>query len=148
MNLETYYIGGAKADNLIRIYNKALEQKIDNVDWWRIEGQLRGEYVKSLVNPFKDIRIFKPMAINDTDLKVQEKAILYYIQQYPEHLGELTKNTRKKYFELLENISTPLEIEPFEIYENHIDDLKKEIEIYLNLADNNILLEKEGIVLV
>lgn len=39
---ETLYVGSRKSEKLLRIYDKAAEQKIEG-SWWRIELQLRGD---------------------------------------------------------------------------------------------------------
>jgi len=41
---ETLYIGSPRSNRRVRIYDKAAEQKLDNVLWTRIEYQLRGKH--------------------------------------------------------------------------------------------------------
>ena len=47
---ETIYVGSNKSDAFIRIYNKALEQKMDDMDWIRWEIQLRNSRSEAFVD--------------------------------------------------------------------------------------------------
>ena len=44
---ECIYFGSEKSNRLLRIYNKALEQNLDNIYWIRLEFQLRNECAMS-----------------------------------------------------------------------------------------------------
>lgn len=47
---ETIYVGSNKSDAFIRIYNKALEQKMDDMNWIRWEIQLRDARAEAFVD--------------------------------------------------------------------------------------------------
>lgn len=50
---ETIYVGSRQSNFLIRFYNKAKEQKKDNLDWWRVELEIKKEYVKRVLKEFE-----------------------------------------------------------------------------------------------
>jgi hypothetical protein len=43
----TLYIGAPSSDKRVRVYNKAAEQDLEGLVWWRYELQLRGRYAKA-----------------------------------------------------------------------------------------------------
>lgn len=130
--LETLYFGAPSSDERIRIYNKALEQG-ENKTWWRIEAQLRGE--KSNLkgfNPFPTIRIVKKGGYEIYD--VRTRAMLYYLENNPNAMGELSQNAKKKYKDLLKaNIANEAIIVPFDVEQCEI-----ELDSWLNFT------KKEG----
>ena len=85
--LETCYFGSMSSNKFIRIYNKAVEQKVkdknfdSDVDWWRVELQLRDTYIDTYLTGFKDfldgILIFKYCSVES--LSFAYKACLAYI---------------------------------------------------------------------
>lgn len=97
--LETCYFGSLSSNKFIRIYNKAREQKKDDLDWWRIELQLRDDYIDTYLTGLKDfldgLFIFKYVSLEN--FSVKDKAILNYILQDIHRLVEFNKNTRTKY---------------------------------------------------
>ena len=111
--LESLYIGAPSSARRIRVYDKAKEQKEEG-NWWRVESQLRlrpgDDLEKRLENPFEDIVGVVP---NRQMLSVQERAMLYYLQAFPEQAYELDKKTRLKYknmrFELDTRVLVPQE---------------------------------------
>ena len=113
-SLETLYLGCRSSEDQIRIYNKALEQGITDRLWWRIEHQLR--FPKNCEIPFSECHPFKDLIIRLTEfhhLKIQEKAILYYLRDHPEGWNELSKNARTKYRKLVKDSPTNLDL-PFQ----------------------------------
>lgn len=48
-NGTTLYFGSRSSDIMIRIYDKAKEQKIKNLEWLRIEFEIKKEYAKDVV---------------------------------------------------------------------------------------------------
>lgn len=119
--LETLYFGAPKTDERVRIYNKALEQGEKEKTWWRIEAQLRGE--KSNIqgyNPFPSIRIVKKGGYELYD--VRTRAMLYYLENNPSAMGELSQNAKKKYKDLLKaNIANEAIIIPFETEQAEVE---------------------------
>lgn len=130
--LETCYFGSLASNKFIRIYNKAVEQKIKDkdLDWWRIELQLRDDYIDTYLTGvkdfLKDIIIFKYVSTENYD--VYDKAVLEYILFDIHRLSEFSKNTRTKYKKIINN----LELESLDFvnsfmqcsYEKVIDYLK------------------------
>lgn len=105
-NLETLYFGSVKSEEQVRIYNKKVEQKItnDELDWWRVEVQMRKDKAKSILgdyNPFEKIRIVWKNDLSEYDIK--EKAMIHYLQNHPDAISELSKNSRTKYKKILAN---------------------------------------------
>lgn len=103
--LETCYFGSMSSNKFIRIYNKAVEQKVkdknfdSDVDWWRVELQLRDTYIDTYLTGFKDfldgILIFKYYSVEN--LSFTDKACLDYILKDISRLGLLSKNARTRY---------------------------------------------------
>lgn len=122
--LETCYFGSMSSNKFIRIYNKAVEQKVRDVDWWRIELQLRDTYIDTYLTGFKDfldgILIFKYVSIED--LSLTDKAMLDYILRDISRLGLLSKNSRTRY----KNIISDLKLESL----GFVNDLMQHSYIY------------------
>ncbi len=112
--LETCYFGSMSSNKFIRIYNKAVEQKIkdknfnESVDWWRVELQLRDTYIDTYLTGFKDflegILIFKYVTIEE--LSFSDKACLDYILRDISRLSLLSKNARTKYKRIIKELKT------------------------------------------
>lgn len=78
---EEVYFGSPKSDRLLRIYNKALEQGLQDTHWVRAEFQLRNDNAMSFILNWKDrgigevfsgmlidyLRFLDPDDINDID---------------------------------------------------------------------------------
>lgn len=108
--LETCYFGSMSSNKFIRIYNKAVEQKIKDkdVDWWRVELQLRDTYIDTYLTGFKDflegILIFKYVTIEE--LSFNDKACLDYLLRDMSRLSLLSKNARTKYKKIIRELKT------------------------------------------
>lgn len=106
--LETCYFGSLASNKFIRIYNKAVEQKLKDkeLDWWRIELQLRDNYIDTYLTGLKDflqdIIIFKYVSTETYD--VYDKAVLEYILFDIHRLSEFSKNTRSKYKRIINGL--------------------------------------------
>jgi hypothetical protein len=101
--IETIYLGGASSARRFRIYNKALESKMDGHILWRVEAQYRlteddaaGLWAKDL---FSDLQIRMPIV--DETLKITERSIVYYLLHHPEAMSELAPSSRSKYRRLM-----------------------------------------------
>lgn len=140
---ETFYIGANKSEQVIRIYNKALEQKINGLDWWRIEVQLRGDKAKIFdkFNPLDSIYLFKEIK-GTHDLKPNQRAMLEYLANDQTRLRELSRPAQKQYKDLLKDYSrelsmlSPIQLEtPISMfYEMYIKDLKDEVMTYFKYS--------------
>ena len=110
--LETCYFGSMSSNKFIRIYNKGVEQKVkDNnfnieVDWWRVELQLRDTYIDTYLTGFKDfldgILIFKYYSVEN--LSFTDKACLDYLLKDISRLGLLSKNARTRYKRIINEL--------------------------------------------
>ena len=110
--LETCYFGSMSSNKFIRIYNKAVEQKVkdknfdSDVDWWRVELQLRDTYIDTYLTGFKDfldgILIFKYYSVES--LSFTDKACLDYILKDISRLGLLSKNARTRYKRIIKDL--------------------------------------------
>lgn len=99
--LETLYLGSKDSDDRYRIYNKAKEQKIDDLDWWRIEQQhrLKPDQTWQLLLPFDDLYLVKP----NKHLATQDRLVLDGLHRNPEYWGNLTRRIREKYRSLVKD---------------------------------------------
>lgn len=110
--LETCYFGSMSSNKFIRIYNKGVEQKLKDknynidVDWWRVELQLRDTYIDTYLTGFKDfldgILIFKYYSLEN--LSFSDKACLDYILKDISRLGLLSKNSRTRYKRIINEL--------------------------------------------
>lgn len=110
--LETCYFGSMSSNKFIRIYNKGVEQKVKDknfnieVDWWRVELQLRDTYIDTYLTGFKDfldgILIFKYYSVEN--LSFTDKACLDYILKDISRLGLLSKNARTRYKRIINEL--------------------------------------------
>ena len=110
--LETCYFGSMSSNKFIRIYNKGAEQKVKDknfnvdVDWWRVELQLRDTYIDTYLTGFKDfldgILIFKYYSVEN--LSFTDKACLDYILKDISRLGLLSKNARTRYKRIINDL--------------------------------------------
>ena len=110
--LETCYFGSMSSNKFIRIYNKGVEQKVKDknfnieVDWWRVELQLRDTYIDTYLTGFKDfldgILIFKYYSVEN--LSFTDKACLDYLLKDISRLGLLSKNARTRYKRIINEL--------------------------------------------
>lgn len=96
--LETLYLGATRSAIRFRIYNKAEESGSVGV-WWRVEAQCRFEPDDNPLHchPFALLSVSRP----GEGLDIEEKALLFYLQNFPDALGELSKYKRKRVKALL-----------------------------------------------
>lgn len=139
--LETFYSGSNKSSKYIRIYNKAREQKIDDMDWWRFELQLRDVYIDKYLNNFdnfyKDIFVFKYDCIDK--LNIDEIAMLDYLLHDISRLDKLSKNTKtkyKKYIRELELLSIDFFDDVLSLTLDRVANYLQSINKYLTLPFN------------
>lgn len=150
--LETLYIGSDRSDTRLRIYNKKKERQDKGSEigkdldhWWRVEAQMRGteaeEYL--LNNPFSDIAMTKEFSVDEdglslNDYDVRTRAMLYYLQQFPKAMEELSPNVRTKYKQMLTAVKDYASEESLsEVYENNKDLIRDQVNTFLNCTDIN-----------
>ena len=104
--LETFYSGSNKSSKYIRIYNKAVEQKLPNLDWWRFEIQLRDvyidKYLNELVRFYDDILIYKYSSIER--YSIETNAMIEYLLHDITRLNSLSKNQKTKYKKIIKDL--------------------------------------------
>lgn len=93
---ETIYIGSRSSELMIRLYDKAVEQKLDGIDWERWEIVLKKKKIKEVIpllekdisQTFKDIlyTYFRPLQSVDTN-KSRSKVCKWYL----DFLGSVKK---------------------------------------------------------
>lgn len=136
--LETFYSGSMKSNKYIRIYNKAVEQKLDkNIDWWRFEIQLRDVYIDKYLNEliefYKDILVFK---YNSVDYySFEENAILDYLLHDISRFEKLSKNQKTKYRKIIRS----LELSSLDFFDTILSLTNKKIYDFLNFISFNNL---------
>lgn len=158
---ETLYHGNPRtSDNFVRMYNKALERarKDDNEEmvleeqedaprsWWRFEA-VRKDFDKNedmLWNPFQFILNENRMVFKKEeqflDLKVTEKAMVFYLFHNPDAWQELSYNSKKKYEEMMfihQYEMLPNEMQPNYIFDKEKETLTHEILSWLQPAFRN-----------
>lgn len=137
-NIETIYWGSRKSLEQVRLYNKLIEQKKNDVivnpeirDWTRLELQLRGKTIKEWVA--RAYKMLDELLLpNYSKLNLRDKADLYAIVGGLIEWGELDKRRcrqlRKLAFEGFDRVlSEELKI----VLSDHIKDLEIELDGYL-----------------
>lgn len=132
--IETVYFGAGKSEEVTRIYNKALEQGTPNEVWWRIETQMRGKKAQIVGYPaFNNIKITRKGAFQD--LPVKERAMLYFLQDNPESLTELSHASRLKYKKMLIQQTEKVEIIPLnEMFASKVIEVEDYISSWLEFT--------------
>lgn len=98
--IETIYIGSPLSDNHIKIYNKKLQLEkeehtyLDLEHLWRFEITLKSKKIYDLVSSLDKVDLYLPNY--EMIESVQEKAMLYFLDNHPNHWQDLHKNTRSK----------------------------------------------------
>jgi len=132
--LETAYIGSRNSDRLIRVYDKGLEQKIgSDALWWRVEGQMRYEKARELVNPFDGLVMVKDVEVGDYDIRT--RAMVEYLYNHPEAFAELSPNSRAKYKSMIMALGQKIEINFTELFNEKRYDLVDEVRSWVGLTD-------------
>ena len=133
--LETIYSGSMKSDKYIRIYNKAVEQKIKNVDWWRFEIQLRDvwidKYFTELTDFYRDILVFQYNCVSN--YSIEENAMIEYLLHDISRIEKLGKNSRIKYRRIIRS----LEFSSLDFFDNIITLTSEKVIDYLNYISSN-----------
>jgi hypothetical protein len=140
--IETYYIGAPNSDIRFRIYNKAKEQKIDDLNWWRVEVQLRDELAKFILsggNPFELINFVKPAIRNVKDMST--RAMLFYLEHNPTEWENLSKPTKIKYKKILNTLPSDKEINLADLYNDSADKIKADLKKWLYIAEKNNVIQ-------
>ena len=137
-NIETIYWGSRKSLEQVRLYNKLIEQKKNDVivnpeirDWTRLELQLRGKTIQEWVT--RAYKMLDELLLpNYSKLNLRDKADLHAIVDGLIEWGELDKRRcrqlRKLAFEGFDRVlSEELKI----VLSDHIKDLEIELDGYL-----------------
>lgn len=149
--LETAYWGSRSSERQVRMYNKKLEQEqkrkivpSEIKSWWRFELQLRRgkannwhDMVHESLNSFASPH-FLPPEIKPTE-RIMIKGLLYDHSEW----GNLAKNTKKKYRDILkeESLNDELTKHLRETFKESSSELKKELDTWLQGLD--VTEEKE-----
>lgn len=127
--LETHYVGCGDP-MIIRIYNKAVEQKDDTGRvWWRVEAELHRGFLETynnglgLADPFSGLYIKFPDVSSIDDF--QTRACVEYLMRNPNELGNLSKNTRSKYKKILATLDGGKVIDMCELFKQYKPRLTK-----------------------
>jgi len=127
--LETFYSGSNKSSKYIRIYNKAVEQNLENIDWWRFELQLRDVYIEKyqtqLTSFYKDIYVFKYSVLDK--YTIETNAMIEYLLHDMTRLNKLSKNIKTKY----KNYIRELELLSISFFDDVIALTEERVNMYL-----------------
>lgn len=132
--LETLYIGAARSDTMYRIYDKAKEQKIDGMTWYRVECQKRFAPSESVYFPpqlFRPIRAALPAGETVTD-----RALIHYLKEFPSEVGNLKRSERERYKRLTETAALRSPVQPQKVYEQNLEPLALTVQPYLDACNS------------
>lgn len=139
--LETAYWGSRASERQVRMYNKKLEQtkKKEVVPkeintWWRIEVQLRrakAEEWSSVVAESLDS--FSSPHYFPSDMKVTDKIMIQGLIAEPNFWGELHRNTKYKYRNMLKELAQNDELTQYlkATFSESMANLKEELDTWL-----------------
>lgn len=153
--LQTLYIGGHQSPLRIRIYDKAKERqdtghKVSEGHWWRIEAQLRGDWLKpangeiqdpdgnrllipnQVADPFEGVRIFKPDygSIENPNQRVMALGFLCDTSQF----DNVSAPTRRKYKKILNSMLATEEVVLSDVFQQAKNALDEELRAWLQHA--------------
>lgn len=135
--LETMYSGSTKSNKYIRIYNKAIEQKLEGIDWWRFEIQLRDVYIDKYLNEvnefYKDILVYQYNCV--TDYSTEENAMIEFLLKDTSRFNLLSKNSRSKYKKIIRE----LQLSSIDFFDSMLNLATEKVIDYLNYISNNKL---------
>lgn len=139
---ETTYIGGSHSDVIIRIYNKALEQKEKDSTWWRVEVQLRGETADLFMqggNNFNPFRNITPVTDGHfPELEIKKRAMVNYLLEHPSGFSELSKTTRAEYKKILRAIASWETIDFYRVWQEKTSDVGSEVQAWYSFTNQNL----------
>lgn len=137
--VETWYVGGKDSDIVLRIYNKAKEQKVHNKVWWRVEVQLRGETAKNMnllegqaLNPFEHVTPVLDGSFPELDVK--RRAMVNYLIQFPSGFSELGSKAKSEYRKLLRLIASWECMDLYKVWNEKSSLVGSEVRSWLSLA--------------
>ncbi len=140
--LETIYSGSMKSNKYIRIYNKAVEQKLKDIDWWRFEIQLRDIYIDKYLNEisefYKDILVYQYNTVKK--YSVEENAMVEFLLKDSSRFDFLSKNSRSKYKKIIRE----LEISSLDFFDSILNLATEKVVSYLNYISNNKIYPDTG----
>jgi hypothetical protein len=135
MRLETLYFGSKYSDIRHRIYNKTLEQGLEDkaIKWWRVEAQIRKDKAEMRkFNAFSKVKIVSKQDFLQYD--VRTRAMLFYLQANPDSMKELSVNARTKYKKLLGEQIEYWFIDLEGMAAENLANIQAEIESWLNFC--------------
>lgn len=137
--LETMYLGAARSEKKVRIYDKAVESGLSDTVWWRVEAQLRGRKVDE-ENPFNDFCFVKRDRWKDKVLNFQDRAMLWYILKCDdaEALETVPRRTRDKLKKLMQTKEYRFSLET--VYKQHIDQLQKQLDEWTTFVIGHVTI--------
>lgn len=143
-HMETSYWGKQKSEQQIRLYNKAVEQRVrhhvDDIDypWWRLELQLRGSKIERYPELVaKALADFYPPSYSSPLLTESEQNKVARLMIDPGYLGKQTKQGRNRLRKVLRkakpaiSLSTAMEV----AFKRDMPKLEKTLENYLKEYD-------------
>ena len=136
--IETMYIGSPNSNNHVKIYNKKLQlgkeenTYIDLEHLWRFEITLKSKKIYDFRNALNNVDLYLPNY--EMVESIPEKAMLYFLDNHPNHWADLHENTRTKYRKLLK------ETQDFVITEVLRERLLEESERLVNEMNSFLIL--------
>ena len=107
--LETLYLGSTKSERQVRMYNKKVERKtkadidVNIENWWRLEIELRHSMCLDWRSCLEGLDMRKVNYKNAE--KATDKIMLCGLMNDSSLWTELTKNTRKKYKDMMNELA-------------------------------------------
>lgn len=143
--LETAYWGSRSSERQIRLYNKKLEQTVkrkivpaDIETWWRLELQLRrGKATDWYEMVQESLDSFSSPHYLPGDIKITDKMMITALIAEPNYWGQIHRNSKYKYRELLKQESKNDELTNYlrETFFESSEKLKNELDTWLQGLD-------------
>ena len=126
--------------------NEQLQRKIKGKEkWWRFEFELRKNAVNFDGKLFEGLSIIKPVINKDNVPRIQDRAILEYLDKHPEEWNELSRPTKLKYKEMLRDLNTEEDFSKVleEKFEQKKNDLLQQVANWLNVSKEELFVGDE-----
>ena len=125
--LETLYFGVTSSERYYRIYDKAVEQKIKDRTWWRVEAQSRYG-PKDKDNLPADL--FNGLyAISPLQADIQDRAMVRYLRDFPENMPDLKRKNKARLLRLCAESAEILNVN--DLYSKSRGDLRKGLNLWV-----------------
>lgn len=126
--------------------NEYLKERIEGKEvWWRFEFELRKAAIKIDASLFDGLSIVQPRINMENVPKIQDRAMLEYLENHSEHWNKLSRPTKAKYKKMQEELGKDEDLTNLfiEKLEQKKDDLLAQVAGWLSVPKENLFVDSE-----